>query len=159
MSQVVIEGILTNYQVFGDGKETLLILPGWKRSISEWAIVAKSLSSKYKVVLLDLPGFGATTLPKSTFGVFEYADFVKSFLIKIKIDKCVVLGHSFGGRLGIILATDEKIVDKLILVDAGGIEKKSLYAKSMSVLKSVAGPVFYGIAGFIQAQNWKYYWF
>ena len=142
MSQVVIEKMLTNYQVLGDKGKTLLILPGWKRSIEEWMPVAKSLSGSYKVVLLDLPGFSATVLPKKTFGVFEYADFVGKFLAKLKINKCIILGHSFGGRLGIVLASEGKIVDKLILVDSGGIEGKSLYAKLMRIFKVILFPVF-----------------
>jgi len=143
MSKVVIEGTLTNYQSFGDAKETLLILPGWKRSISEWTLVAKSISNKYKVILLDLPGFdGATAFPKETFGIFEYTDFVKKFLDKLKIDKCIILGHSFGGRLAIILASEGKVADKLILVDSAGIENKSLYAKLMAILKVIFSPIF-----------------
>src|ERR1035437_4628525 len=143
MSQIVIENLLTNYQVFGDTGETLLILPGWRRSVSEWIPVAKSLSSKYKVVLLDLPGFnGATAMPKEVFGVFEYADFVKKFLEKLKINKCIVLGHSLGGRLGILLATQGNTVEKLILVDSSGIERKSLYVKIMHVMKLISSPIF-----------------
>ena len=141
--QIVIEGILTNYQVLGDGKETLLILPGWRRSINEWTPVAKSLSSKYKVILLDLPGFGgATAFPQGTFGVFEYTDFVKKFLAKLKIEKCTILGHSFGGRIAIVLASEEKIAERLILVDSAGIENKSLYAKLMHVLNVISRPIF-----------------
>jgi pimeloyl-ACP methyl ester carboxylesterase len=140
MSQIVIDGMLTNYQVFGDG-EALLILPGWRRPIGEWIPIAKSLSNKYKVVLLDLPGFGTTALPETAFGVFEYVDFVKKFLDKLKIEKCIILGHSFGGRLAIVLASEEKIVSKLILVDSAGIENKSLYAKLMRILRIIFSPV------------------
>ena len=143
MSQIVIEDLLTNYQVFGDTGEVLLILPGWRRSISEWVPIAKSLSNKYKVMLLDLPGFnGATAMPKEVFGVFEYADFVKKFLEKLTINKCILLGHSLGGRLGILLAAQGNTVEKLILVDSSGIERKSLYVKTMHILKIISSPIF-----------------
>src|ERR1035437_2686360 len=140
--QLVVEGILTNYQVFGNGKKVLLVLPGWKRSASEWAVVSKNFADMYKVILLDLPGFGVSALPKSTFDVYEYADFVKKFLEKLKIEKCTILGHSFGGRLGIVLAAEDKIVDKLILVDSGGIEQKSFYTKLIGILRIIASPFF-----------------
>jgi pimeloyl-ACP methyl ester carboxylesterase len=142
MSQIVVEELLTNYQIFGEGKETLLILPGWRRSVNEWVPIAKSLANKYRVILLDLPGFGITTMPRSVFGVFEYVDFVKKFLDKLKIDKCVILGHSFGGRLAIVLASEGKLVEKLVLVDSGGIETKSLYAKLMHIFKTILFPLF-----------------
>jgi pimeloyl-ACP methyl ester carboxylesterase len=151
MQKIVIGGLLTNYQIFGDGKETLLILPGWKRSINEWMPVAQNLSQKYKVILLDLPGFsGQTAFPKKIFGVFEYADFVKQFLAKIKVDKCILLGHSMGGRIGIVLASENKIVKKLLLVDSSGIERKNLYTKIMHVLKIISLPILMQLPLFIK---------
>lgn len=139
--QLVVEEILTNYQVLGKGKKVLLVLPGWKRPASEWIAVSKNLSDEYKIILLDLPGFGVSALPKSTFGVYEYADFVKKFLEKLKIEKCTVIGHSFGGRLGIVLAAEGKMVDKLILVDSGGIEQKSFYTKLVGILRVFFYPI------------------
>lgn len=151
MSQIVVEGLLTNYQILGESRETLLILPGWRRSIDEWIPVAKSLSEKYRVILLDLPGFnGSTSFPKEIFGVFEYADFVKKFLEKLKIQKCTILGHSMGGRLGIILAVEGDIVNKLILVDSSGIERKSLYVKIMHILKIIFLPILMLMPNFIK---------
>jgi len=138
--QIVVGGLLTNYQSCGEGKETLLILPGWKRSASEWAPAAKNLSDKYTVIILDLPGFGLTALPKRTFGAFEYADFVKEFLAKLGIGSCIILGHSFGGRLAIVLASEGKMVDKLILVDSAGIEGESLYVRLIHLFKIVLFP-------------------
>lgn len=143
MPQIVVEGLLTNYQIFGDTGEVLLVLPGWRRPISEWVPIAKSLSNRCKVVLLDLPGFdGVTAMPKEVFGVFEYAAFVKKFLEKLKINRCIVFGHSLGGRLGIILATQGNTVEKLILVDSSGIERKSLYVKVMHAMKLISSPIF-----------------
>jgi pimeloyl-ACP methyl ester carboxylesterase len=143
LMQVVIDGILTNYQEFGSGNKTLLILPGWRRSINEWLSVARFLEGKYRIILLDLPGFGGLTeMPKTVYGVFEFADFVKKFLLKLKIENCILLGHSFGGRVGIILASEKDLVEELILVDSSGIEKKSLYVKLMHILKIASSPVF-----------------
>ena len=132
---------MTNYQTFGEKKEVLLILPGWGRSMAEWLPVAKSLSDKYKVIVLDLPGFGATALPKENAGVFEYAEFVSRFLAKLRIGKCIILGHSFGGRPAIILASQGKLVEKLVLVDSGGVEGKSWYAMTMRILRLLFSPV------------------
>lgn len=128
--QVVVDGILTSYQIFGEKKgKTLLILHGWKRSFIEWLSVASELSQKYQIVLVDLPGFGQTACPKSIFSTYDYADFIVHFLDKLDIKKVTLIGHSFGGRIGIILGARTKRVEKLILVDAAGIEKRSAIAK------------------------------
>ncbi len=128
--QIVVEGILVNYQAIGEkNKPVFLILHGWKRSIREWLPVAKQISQKYCVVLLDLPGFGDTHTPQGTFSIYDYSKFVEHFLEKLEIKKVTLLGHSFGGRIGIILGAKTKRLEKLILVDAAGVEKRSTAAK------------------------------
>lgn len=127
--QIVVDGLLTRYEIVGSKDKTLLILPGWMRSIDEWFPVAKQLANEYKVLLLDFPGFGKTQQPESTFTVYDYTNFVEHFLNKLEIKHVSLLGHSFGGRIGIILASKTQIVTELILVDAAGIEKRSFAAK------------------------------
>ena len=136
--QIVVDNILTSYQIFGDKNKTIVILPGWKRSVNEWIPIARSLSTEFKVVLLDLPGFSQMVRPKESFGVFEYAEFVKRFLQKVEIEKVILVGHSFGGRLALILASETSLVEKLILVDSAGIEKKGLSANVISKLVPIA---------------------
>lgn len=141
--RIVINDILTNYLILGDSSKTILILPGWKRSINEWIQIAKSFSKEYTVILLDLPGFGGTMKPKEVFGIYEYADFVEKFLSKLKIEKTILMGHSFGGRVGIVLAANSSILEKLILIDSAGIEKKSLFAKLTLTIKKLFNPIFF----------------
>jgi len=125
--QIMVDGLLTNYEVFGPkNKNCLLILHGWLRSIDEWIPVAKKLSYKFRVILLDLPGFGLSVKPKRSFNIREYSRFVESFLKKFQVDRCVLMGHSFGGRIGILLASEDSLISKLVLVDSAGIERKSL---------------------------------
>lgn len=122
--QKVIAGQLVNYEVLGTGKKNLIILHGWGGSLVEWLPVAKRLEIGYKVWLLDFPGFGASPKPSSDWSIYDYANFVKEFLLKLKIKDPIILGHSFGGRVAILL--DAK---RLILVDAAGLEFKSFKAK------------------------------
>lgn len=137
--QVVIDNVLTNYQIIGDkDKPFLLILHGWKRSIVEWIPVAEQMSHTYQVVLLDLPGFGQTALPSSDFSIYDYANFVEHFLKKLHIEKTALLGHSFGGRIGIILGAKTKLLTQLFLVDAAGVEKRSATAKIKIVFFKIA---------------------
>jgi pimeloyl-ACP methyl ester carboxylesterase len=127
--QIVVDGLLTHYEKIGNKAEKLLILPGWMRSVDEWMPDAKLLSEKYDVILLDLPGFGKTQRPEITYSIYDYATFVEHFLDKLEIKQIILLGHSFGGRVGIILAGKTESVKKLILVDAAGIEKRSIVEK------------------------------
>lgn len=122
--QKVIGGQLVNYEVVGPtsprlrrGKVwDLLILHGWGGSLQEWRSVAENLSQKYRVWSLDFPGFGGSPKPANDWGIYEYANFVNDFIQEFKIKDPIVMGHSFGGRVAILL--DAK---KIILVDAAGL--------------------------------------
>lgn len=131
----MVNGILTNYGMIGEGRKDLLILHGWKGSLNEWKNIAGELSEKYRVILLDFPGFGGSAKPKQDWGIYEYFKFTKKFIAGLKIKKLTVLGHSFGGRIAILLASRTDLVEKLILVAAAGMEVKSLKAVLFGLAK------------------------
>ena len=87
--------------------------------------IANALSENFKVWLVDLPGFGKSDLPPESWDVYSYADFVKKLADALKITDPILIGHSFGGRLSIILAA-KKLLNppKIILVDSAGIKPK-----------------------------------
>ncbi len=128
--QVVIGDVLVNYQERGKSRKgTIVILHGWGRSSRDWERTADSLASRYRVILVDLPGFGLTIFPPgAVFSIHDYVEFVVQFLKKLKISHPIIIGHSLGGRIGIILGT-RKILKKLILVDSAGIEERTLGIK------------------------------
>lgn len=138
--KIVIDGIIINYNQIGTGDRNLLILHGWGRSYREWVSTANSIKG-YKITLLDLPGFGDSEDPYKAFNIFEYSKVVLDFINKIGIKDCTILGHSFGGRIGTILAVKSgELIKKLILVDSGGIEKRSLKTKIKIILFKLIKP-------------------
>lgn len=64
-------------------------------------------------------------MPPTAWNTSDYAQFVIAFLEKFRIPKAHFIGHSFGGRISIIVSAKypEK-VDKLILVDSAGIKPR-----------------------------------
>lgn len=138
--QTVIDGVLANYELFGKGnKGSIVILHGWGRNIDDWKSVAVFLSIAYQVYTLDLPGFGATFLPENVvMGTSDYASFVEKFIKKIELKKPILVGHSLGGRIGIILGTRDNLLSKLVLVDAAGIEERSFLVNLKILLAKIA---------------------
>jgi len=124
--QIVLDDILLNYEVVGKGKNTILILPGWGQNISHWTEIAEDLSNKYKVVSLDLPGFGGSTPPPKPYSVTDYSNIVREFLEKLSIKKPIIIGHSFGGKVAIDLSSKDTIAKKLFLISPSGINFPSL---------------------------------
>lgn len=117
-----------NYYTFGrKTNPTLVILHGWGNSGEQYKELAKILSEDFYVIVPDLPGFGQTAPPSKAFDVLAYAREVKRFLKAQGIEEAIFLGHSFGGRISIKLAGNEpKLVTKLILTGAAGVEKFKL---------------------------------
>lgn len=136
--QIVIKEILTNYEVFGvQNKKTILILHGWGQNIENWRIVAYKLSEKFKVVLLDLPGFGSSSIPNSIFTTHDYSIFVNEFINKINIDNYILIGHSFGGKIAIKNSVEKHRISKLFLISPSGIDKKSFLTEIKIILTKI----------------------
>lgn len=122
--KIEIDGLNINYEIYGQG-EPLLILHGWGGCIDSMTPITNFLKDKYKVIVIDFLGHGKSDYPKTAIGVLEYALITKKFLDRLKIDKLYLIGHSFGGRIGIILSSKyPNLIEKMILVDSGGIKPK-----------------------------------
>lgn len=102
---------------------TVVVLHGWGASVAVMRPVINHLKRHLRVVALDFPGFGESPPPPAAWGVPEYADLLEAFLQELHIERPVLLGHSFGGRVVIHLAARPTCdADRLILVDAAGIK-------------------------------------
>lgn len=110
---------------------TTLILHGWGKNKEDYKELLSLIPGS---VAIDLPGFGKESLP-CVFDLDDYVDFVVSVLKKAKMKNVALVGHSFGGRVAIKLAsTKPELINKLILVDSGGIQEITLKMKIASKL-------------------------
>ena len=122
--KVIVGTTATEYTDQGRGP-TLLLLHGWKDDLKTFDKLLKELSSSYRIVRLDMPGFGGTDIPKGTWRVSDYAQFVRRFLEKVHIEPDVIVGHSFGGRVIIRgVGTGELQPKKIVLIAAAGLARK-----------------------------------
>jgi len=112
--QKKIMNINVNY-IFNDiGSETtLVLLHGWGQNIEMMEPIGRNYKNFFNVLILDLPGFGKSEEPNTSWSVYEYAEFIHELLETLNIKKVIIAGHSFGGRLGLIYASMYK-VEKLI---------------------------------------------
>jgi pimeloyl-ACP methyl ester carboxylesterase len=120
--QVVVDSLLTQYEMQGKGK-LVLLLHGWGDSAKGFTGLHRALAKHFRVIALDLPGFGGTEPPKDVWGLGDYAQFVAHFLKKIDEKQVAVLvGHSNGGAIAIRgLASGELDAGKLVLLGSAGI--------------------------------------
>ncbi|MFN8378694.1 MAG: alpha/beta hydrolase [Anaerolineae bacterium] len=104
----------------------MLALHGWGASRSSMLPATDRLAALgHQALILDLPGFGDTPAPPKAWSVSDYANFVLAALDALDLDRVNLFGHSFGGRISLILGADhDDRVGKLILADSAGIPPK-----------------------------------
>lgn len=107
-----------------NAKLSLVILHGWGVRGETYQPITSLLEREgFTVYAPDLPGFDDQPLPKKVLTLEDYVDFVRSFIKKHIHRDYVVIGHSFGGRVAILLAQKTNTRMKgLILTGAAGIK-------------------------------------
>ena len=107
---------------FGSGDTTLVLLHGFGESLMGWRAVADRLAERYRVVLLDLPGFGLSEKPAA--GPWDLGAMharLAAFVARWTEGPVVVVGHSMGGELAasLALADTMRIVGAVLIAPAG----------------------------------------
>lgn len=138
--KIKIKNIDINYIQYGKGKD-IVLLHGWGQNIAMMKPLGDKLEKNYRITILDLPGFGESTEPKTELNIYDYSDILETLLEKLEIINPIIMGHSFGGRVSIAYASKNK-VEKLILFGSPCIRKEqkvSLKVKMLKTLKKVPG--------------------
>lgn len=117
---VEIDGLKLFYEVTGSGSP-LILMHGWGCDHTTVASIAASAAETHTVYSLDLPGFGRSDEPREVWGVDEYTDIVEKFVHNLGLERPVLVGHSYGGRISILFASRND-VSKVILVDSAGVK-------------------------------------
>lgn len=113
----------------------LVLLHGLGGSRSNWAFLAPELARTRRVLLVDLPGHGRSTALPAAPGLGPYADRVAKLIEDEHLAPADVVGHSFGGLVGIRLAVRQpELVRSLVLAAAAGITSSTLRAERMLAL-------------------------
>lgn len=101
----------------------ILILHGWNLSAAKFKPLQDELARRgFQVLCPDLPGFGKEKKPDKPLFLSDYISFVERKLNSERIEKVILVGHSFGGRIGIKLAVQNpKLFHALILTGTPGI--------------------------------------
>jgi pimeloyl-ACP methyl ester carboxylesterase len=113
-----IEGLRVQFRVRGLASgELLLMLHGWGQSSLSFMAAASALEQRFRLLTPDLPGFGFSEVPEEAWGSVEYARVAAELVKSAGYERVNVLGHSFGGKVALALATAyPEVVKRLVLV-------------------------------------------
>lgn len=102
----------------------ILMLHGWGASAElVWPLGKRLTTMGYRVLIPDMPGFGDSVEPPTAWAVHDYAQWVMTYADTHQLDHFYLFGHSFGGRLGLILGAEQaERIQAMVLADSAGIQ-------------------------------------
>jgi pimeloyl-ACP methyl ester carboxylesterase len=118
-----IHGYRRAFRVAGSGPAILLI-HGIGDNSTTWSTVQSKLAQRFTVIAPDLLGHGRSDKPRADYSVAAYANGMRDLLSVLDVERVTVVGHSLGGGVAMQFAYQfPQLVDRLILVGAGGVTK------------------------------------
>lgn len=149
-------GVKTHYEVYGEGRSSLLLLPAWSIVHSRlWKAQIPYLARHYRVITFDGRGNGCSDRPRGAeaYRSCEYIADAIAVMNATETDSAVVVGLSQGGHFAAILAArhPDRVTSAMLVAPAAPF-----------------GPIVPGRSkeGFLEARNsdegWakynRYYW-
>jgi len=110
-----------NTRVVGSGPDTLVLLHGFGSDQSVWDAYLPWLAQHYRVISYDLPFAGSadpSSFELSRHGSVDgHVPDLLQILRAYGIGRCFLVGHSFGGLIGIFAGTERPdLFERLILI-------------------------------------------
>ena len=133
--EIKVKNLTVNYIQYGKGKD-IILLHGWGQNIEMMKPLGDAFCDKYRITILDLPGFGKSEEPHEPWTIGKYSEMLEEFVETVGIKKPIVIGHSFGGRLAIRYSAQNPI-EKLVLFGSPCIRIKEELPITVRMLKSL----------------------
>lgn len=119
----------------GSNNKTLVFLHGFMGNLNSFSFFCKTFNNfGYNILNIDLSNYGFKNLP-SNFTIYDYANVVNKLILNLKINNPILIGHSFGGRIIMILASMYNYKNKIVFVSSAGIKPKFSFKTKVKILQ------------------------
>ena len=148
---IIIDGVSLHYSETGNTEgHPIILMHGGGCNHTTLASIQKIVEPHMHVYNIDFPGFGQSPEPDAVWGVEDYTRLIEKMIQQLDIHQPTLLGHSFGGRVSILLSSRNQ-VNKVILVDAAGVKPSHSFKWYLKVysykLAKKLYPLIYGKEG------------
>jgi len=112
------DGVKISFDQQGKGKPAIIFVHGWSINRSVWDAQMAHFSEKYRVISVDLPGFGESGYNRTNWTMASFGEDVATVIKKLNLKQVVLVGFSMGGPIIIETAkTSPENLIGLVLVD------------------------------------------
>src|SRR5579863_8859024 len=99
----------------------VVLLHGYTDSARDWAPLAPFLSGRFRLIIPDLRGQGASSKPDCCYTRFDFANDIRLLLERLQVRSAVVVGHSLGSIVAQTFAEEwPGRTRRLILISSTG---------------------------------------
>lgn len=112
------DGVFVNFDKLGNGEPTMILIHGWSNTRNIWDAQIQHFSKKYKVIAVDLPGYGKSGNSRNQWTMENFGKDISEIISQLKLDDVVVVGFSMGAPVTIEAAKQmPNNVTGVVLVD------------------------------------------
>lgn len=143
---VNVDGMRIHYKDTGpQDAPVLLFLHGFGSSLQTWDVWAVTLEQKYRVIRLDLPGFGLTgPSPSNDYSELNDGNTLTQFVDKLGVSELSVIGHSMGGKIAwTFAAAHPDRVKALVLMAPDGFPQPEAIGTKPYAMPAIMGLMKY----------------
>lgn len=134
-----LDGSEINYIVEGSGSPALVFVHGWNMNSSYWKNQIEHFKDNFKVVAIDLAGYGKSSKQRENYTMEAFGKDVKAVVDNENLDEIILIGHSMGGI--VVLEAATLLGDKVIGI-VGADTFQDLSAKYQDIqLESILNPI------------------
>ncbi|HEY9733961.1 MAG TPA: alpha/beta hydrolase [Drouetiella sp.] len=124
-TQSGVELVPINSVRYGDKGDVVLMMHGWGLNLDSMRILGELLGKWNQVIIVDLPGFGKSPKPDADWDTIQYAERMAKYIDEQNISPAHLIGHSFGGRVAIRMASRfPDRVKSVVLINAHGLQRQ-----------------------------------
>lgn len=135
---VTVDGKRIRYLEQGSSQETIVLLHGLGGMAERWLPVFGHLSSKYRVIAPDLPGFGQSDKPQIDYTPDFFRQVTLGLLESLSLQTVHLVGTSHGGEIAAECAsTQDPRIKKVVMVCPAGLMKKSTPALDAYIMAAL----------------------
>jgi pimeloyl-ACP methyl ester carboxylesterase len=134
------DGAQLHYTSTGTGTKTLVLVHGWQVSSAIWNLVVDGLATKYRLILVDLRGAGASNTAPGPYTVEQFSEDLFHLVTQLALKDIVLVGHSAGGAIAQRFAVDHgELLAGLVLISAVPASGLDLPPEFQAFFRSAAG--------------------